>query len=327
MKKVILFDPSYGTSNLGDFIINEAIMRQMKYVFSHNYLLRYSTHNPVLHTRQIFRKSLIGKNCNEAVLKFLGGTNLLKYNLLHFTPDWNINIISKTLYKDSISIGCGVANTNERFNWYTKHIYKTTLSNRFIHSARDEETKIFLENIGFKAINTGCPTLWDLNSNFCKTIPRNKSNDVVFTLTDYAMDEHKDQKLIDILLKNYKNVHFWIQGTEDLTYFKTLKNTKAIKLISPNLGSYDELLNQGDIDFVGTRLHAGIYAMQHKVRSIILVVDNRARDMQKTYNINAVERDDIDQLDEIINSEFATDIHIDQEKINLWKSQFKSYTQ
>jgi polysaccharide pyruvyl transferase len=325
MKKVILFDPSYATSNLGDFIINEAVMRQMDFVFSNNFLVRYSSHTPLLHVHQNIRKNLIKENCNQNNLKFLGGSNLLKYNLLVLMPDWNINIFTKNLYKGSISLGCGVANNSRKLNLYTKYIYKTTLSKNFVHSTRDEETKEFLERLGFKAINTGCPTLWDLNTKFCKTLPKVKAKNVVFTLTDYETDAARDQKLIDTLVENYDIVHFWIQGIRDLDYFRTLQNTEKIKLVGPSVLAYKNILLSGDIDYVGTRLHAGIFAMQHKVRSIILIVDNRARDMQKTYNINAIERDNIDDLGEMIRSEFTTDIKIDEDKIKLWKSQFANY--
>ena len=82
-------------------------------------------------------------------------------------------------------------------------------------------------------------------------------------------------------------------------------------------------MKNNDIDYIGTRLHAGIYAMQNKRRSIILIVDNRARDMKKTYNLVAVERDDIQQLNKIINTTIKTNIKINENYIKEWKEQFK----
>ena len=93
-------------------------------------------------------------------------------------------------------------------------------------------------------------------------------------------------------------------------------------MVSPDVASYKKLLTETDIDYVGTRLHAGIYAMQHKVRSIILVVDNRAADMAETFNINTVLRDD-PTLEEKIRSQFVTDVKLDVDSIEQWKSQFK----
>jgi len=323
MKKIVLFDPSYGTSNLGDYIINDAIMSQMNFLFKEAFLYRYSTHTPLIRLHQKFLHTKIGDNCTLSDLKFLGGTNLLKRNLLTLSPDWNISLLTRSLYSNSISLGCGMATNGKKLNQYTRHIYKSTLSHRYIHSTRDERTKLFLEEMGFKAINTGCPTLWKLDRNFCSTITQNKASKVVFTLTDYGKDPQRDQTLIDILNNNYQTVFFWIQGSEDLAYLKFLKGTSRIQLIPPNLTAYDELLSRDDLDYVGTRLHAGIYAIQHKVRSIILAVDNRARDMHADYNLNVIERDDLGQLEKMITSDFATDVRINEQRINLWKQQFE----
>lgn len=37
-----------------------------------------------------------------------------------------------------------------------------------------KKTKVFLEEMGFKAWNTGCPTLWGLTPEFCTEIPSKK---------------------------------------------------------------------------------------------------------------------------------------------------------
>ena len=193
-------------------------------------------------------------------------------------------------YKNSIAIGCGSDTNAKKMDLYTKSMYKKIFSKEYIHSVRDERTKRLLESIGVKAINTGCPTLWGFTPELCKEIPRKKADKVVFTLTFYNKDLEVDQKLIDILNKNYKEIYFWVQGSEDLEYLNSFNGIKNIKIVNPTLDAYRELLEKGDIDYVGTRLHAGIYAMKHKVRSIILAIDNRARDMSETYNINTIDK-------------------------------------
>lgn len=324
MSKIVLFDPSYGTLNLGDEIINRSVTKQMEYLFDNSFLVRYGTHNPLLHIPQMLRMNDINNSCNKADLKFIGGTNIIKNNLMALNPGWNINLFTAKLYSNSICIGVGLAsnNDNDKPNAYTRAIYNNVLSRKHIHSARDERTKCYLMKLGFKAVNTGCPTMWSLNKEFCKSIPQKKANNVVFTLTDYGKDNEKDQQLIDILNKNYEKVYFWIQGTEDLEYLKTMKNIQDIILVNPNLKAYKSLLDKGDIDYVGTRLHAGIYAMQHGIRSIILAIDNRARDMQSSYNINAIERSEIELLPAKLNSSFATEVHINEDAIKRWKIQF-----
>lgn len=114
---------------------------------------------------------------------------------------------------------------------------------------------------------------------------------------------------------------FWPQGAKDYEYFMQFRNIEDISVVPPAVDAYSTILNT-DVDYIGTRLHAGIYAIQHRVRSIILAVDNRARDMSVTYNLNVYDRNDIESIKKAINSHIITDVRINQEKINYWKKQF-----
>ena len=117
-------------------------------------------------------------------------------------------------------------------------------------------------------------------------------------------------------------MYCWIQGSSDYEYIKSISD-KFI-LVDPHLEEYDKILASDiDLDYVGTRLHAGIRAMQKGRRSIILSIDNRAREMGKDYNLNVIERHDIEMLDEYINKEFTTNVKLKLENINKWKNQFR----
>lgn len=64
--------------------------------------------------------------------------------------------------------------------------------------------------------------------------------------------------------------------------------------------------------------------MQNLKRSIIIIVDNRARSIKRDNNIVAIERNELDKLENIINSEFETNVILNQKGIDLWKNQFTS---
>lgn len=324
MKKIIVFDTSIGSRNIGDQIINLSFENEMNYVIRNNFSIKMATHLPVSHFYQNFKRNALYKYTTECVYKFIVGTNIISKNMLRPWPTWNVNLFNLGMYKNSVLAGCGSSFKSGKINFYTKMIYKKVLSKDFVHSTRDEKTKLALESMGFKAINTGCVTMWKFDSNFCKKIPSKKSENVIFTLTDYNKDLVNDQILIDILNKNYKSVYFWIQGDRDYEYFKSLKNIQNIKVITPNLDEYKKHLCEMKTDYVGTRLHAGIFAMQNYVRSIIIIIDNRARDIKDNYNINAIERCDISKkLENYINSEIITNINIDEKQIREWKNQFE----
>ena len=96
----------------------------------------------------------------------------------------------------------------------------------------------------------------------------------------------------------------------------------SIQIIPHNLKSYDSLLENDEVDFIGTRLHAGIRAIQFKQRSIIIGIDNRALEMGKDFNIPVLKRLELDELHKLIQADLEVDISIPLENINKWKSQF-----
>lgn len=325
MKKIVILDTSVGSLNQGDEIINYSIKQNWKELFECNYIIRIATHTPMYTAFQslIYKEKLsVIKNADY---KFLCGTNALYTNMLRPLPTWNINLFDCGLARNTIGIGVGIGENSKSVNWYTKILYSKVLSKKYVHSVRDEKTQRFLTRLGYKAINTGCPTLWGLTKEHCRKIPESKGENVIFTLTYYERDIVNDKAMIDILLKNYKKVYFWPQCIKDLDYLESMDFDGKISVVSPNLDSFDQILNIESLDYVGNRLHGGIFALQHKCRTIIIAIDYRAREMNKTYSFECIEREKIcDELERKINSAWKTEISgIDFNKIEAWKRQFE----
>ena len=327
MKKVLLFDTAIATSNLGDEIIFKGVKDGMKAVLYNTMNYRLATHienySPI---QMLYHGKKMTSICLEADYKFIAGTNLLVDNLLHFRPQLAVNPFNALLYKDSVLVGVGKESDYSKFkNKYTISLYQKILSNRYKHSVRDEETKKMLESIGIKAINTGCPTLWMFNEDKCRRIPKMKSDNVVFSVSGYSnqLDREADRLMIELLMNNYKKLYAWIQTTEDEQYLNTLVDIEkqGIECIY-SLDKYNDILLRGNIDYVGTRLHGGIFALQHEIRSIIISIDQRAEGFYRSNNIPILRRNEIENLEKVINSEFATDIKVDRGAINEFLSQF-----
>ena len=261
---------------------------------------------------------------NSSLYSFVAGTNLLssKHNIVR-ANQWNINIYDAIKFKRVILMGAGWTNYQDKVTRLAKFIYKNALEAEMLHSVRDNYTKKKLELIGItNVVNTGCPTMWKLTPKHCKDIPKTKANNVVMTLTDYRKDREKDKKLINILKENYHKVYCWIQGSNDAEYINSLSND--IDLLSPTLKAFDTLLDSEiDLDYIGTRLHAGIRAIQKKRRTIVIGVDNRALEKKKDFNINVINRNELDKLNECINGEIYTDIKLDFKAIERWKNQYR----
>lgn len=315
MNRITVFDTSVCTENIGDEIIMDCVKKQLRDMFPKTMFLRVPTHE------KITRISYLRMEKNK--VGFVGGTNLLASNMRYPINQWNIHIWNTRYLNDVVLMGVGSQNYGDKINLYTKLLYKKALSMNYLHSVRDSYTEKILKKIGIdNVINTGCPTLWSLTEEHCKDIPKMKSKNVICTFTDYNKDIERDKELANILFNNYERVYCWIQGSRDLEYISSISD-KFI-LVEPHLEEYDKILNSDiELDYVGTRLHAGIRAMQKGRRSIILSIDNRAREMGKDYNLNIIEREDIDKLEEYINSNFKTDIKLNLENINKWKNQFR----
>lgn len=320
MIKMGLLNTAIASFNKGDYIIVESAKKQLKEIIKDKFVIEFATHAPLLHTYQFDRN--MKSNLEKLEIKFVCGTNLLSKTMFARRSSWNINIFEAKYMKECVLLGVGAGNFG-KFDFYTKKLLHRSLSHKYIHSVRDEEAKKMLESIGFKAINTGCPTLWELNKRHCEKIPTQKNKKVIFTLTDYKKDIENDQLLINILNENYEEVFFWVQGFQDFEYLQSLKNIEKINIIYPDIDCYEEFLDNNECDYVGTRLHAGIKAMQKGKRSIIIIVDNRARSMRETYNLNCIERNETEKkLKEYICSTIVTDVKIDENIIKKWKEQF-----
>ena len=325
MKYIALMDTSVMSFNIGDQIIMESIRHGLEPVLKDAFVINMPTHSPLFHWWEfsVFGNDSLTENLNKLDFKFVGGTNLLEKNMRKRKNTWNIHMTDSRYIKDFILVGVGTDSLEDAANDYTRKLYTRILNKDYTHSTRDESTKIFLEKLGFKAVNTGCPPLWGLGTEHCMRIPVEKSDKVIFTITDYMKDAEKDKIMIDVLGRNYGELYCWIQGSMDLEYLESLEaDNEKIKLISPSLQAYNKFLDDIDCDYVGTRLHAGIKAMQKMKRTIIVGVDNRAYDMHLTYNFNYINRNSIENLENMINSSLDTVINIDERKINSFLNQF-----
>lgn len=325
MKNVVVFDTAIGTSNLGDEIILQCLEDEMAFLLDDSFIMRFGTHVKNLDIKRYLFGSQKLQFAYDADFKIIMGTNLLSRDIKSTQAQWPIGNLDSWIYENCIMAGVGTTLGEGETTEYSKKIYNRILRPDFYHSVRDEESKRLLEDVGFKAINTGCPTLWKLTPELCKQIPTKKANKVIFSLSGYKAQRSrsKDQQLIDILKENYEELIFWCQTSRDELYLDTFEDVEDIPRIY-SLKKYSEVLDEGDVDYVGTRLHGGVYAMQHKVRSIVISIDHRARGFHDTNNLCICERDEIsEKLADMINGEIVTDIRLRQDDIDRWKAQFK----
>ena len=314
---IIRFNTALSTDNLGDHIIMKYCTDILNELFPEGDFIDVSTH--VLPTAE--QEAQVRKT----KLKFLCGTNMMTSHVEEYwywiLPD---GLRRKLAYRNVILLGVGWKKYEDPCSDYTRMIYQCLLAPDVIHSVRDQYSEDMLRKAGIKnVINTGCPTMWKLTPEFCRTIPTEKAKSVITTVTDYRRDAEQDNKLLEILSRNYEHVYLWLQGKCDAEYLSTLSVPGNLTTIPASLEAYEQMLQSGEVDYVGTRLHAGIHALNHRVRSLIIAVDNRAVEIARDTNLPILPRASLPEgLEPWIVSAVETDIRINQTNIARFKEQF-----
>lgn len=324
MHNIVIFDTAIGTSNLGDEIIFESVLNEMREVLDNNFTLRLGTHITNFTLQQMIRKNMKVKHFLSADWKLICGTNLIAQKRIgKINNQWQIPLSNIPVYKNSILVGAGTTDYTLTMDPLAKWLYRSVLSKEYKHSVRDEHTKALLSQIGIESINTGCPTLWDLTEDLCSRIPRKKACNAIISLSGYSSqtDKEMDLRFLQIMEKNYRKLWFWVQTTEDEKYIQSLGFSNYEPIYS--LKAFRDIASSKKPDYVGTRLHGGVYALNNGCRSIVIGIDHRATGFQKSNNLKVIQRTEIaDQLEEMIQSEFDTEIRIDQKAIHDFKEQF-----
>lgn len=315
--KIGVMDTGIATENSGDLIIMEGAKRELEKILFDNQLLFFPTHEKM--SSQSYKLQKLVE------INFACGTNLL-HSHMGIVKQWNIGIVDAFRIKPVVLFGVGWRSQKKRkTDIYTKWLLRKVLSKQYCHSVRDSYAREQLNSIGImNVINTGCPTTWALTEDHCLKIPVKKGENAVVVLTDYSRNE-KDAKLLDFVCANYRNVYFWCQGTHDHKYIEALGFLSKLKFIPSSLAAYRQLLSDKSLslDYVGTRLHGGIFALQHKRRSIIVGVDHRANEMGRDLTLPVVDRYAPDGiLEKKITNDFETRINLPLENIREWCSQF-----
>jgi hypothetical protein len=311
---IALFDPSIASTNLGDQIILDAVHLELTDLLPQEQIIS-------LPTQEVISRISI-QHAMHAKHRLVGGTNLLSARMREY-KQWQITLRQSLDLHDVTLMGVGWWQYQGKPDLYTRTILRKVLSRQRLHSVRDQYTLQKLTSIGIdNVLNTGCPTMWRLTPEHCSGIAASKAAAVVLTLTDYHPDPANDIRLIDLLKKHYTTVYFWPQGRGDMGYFRSLQRD-GVDILRPSLAAFDEVLQSAAaLDFVGTRLHGGVRAMQKLRRALIVTVDNRAKEISADTGLPIAARDDLEAVEHWISHPSATRINMNWAAISKWKSQF-----
>lgn len=312
--RIRLYDVSLGTDNLGDDIIMSYAQREIESLFPRARFVHLPTHRSP--TDEEF-----GGTADKDI-SLVCGTNILcpdvaTYNLWKMPRE-----IDRLQNIVLMAVG---ANSYGEFTEESIHLYRKILSKRYWHSARDTYTYEKLIGMGIdNVLDTGCLTMWGLTPEHCSRIAGAQSSQVVFTLTANK-SELFASKMVRTILDSYKEVFFWPQGNRDLDALRLVDvNLSRIHILPRTLDAYNELLVRREVDYVGTRLHGGIHALNKLRRAIIIEIDNRATEIAKSTGLPTLPMDRIGELGGFICSNIDYEIEMPWEAISRWRDQWAS---
>lgn len=317
MDKITIFDTAMVSENMGDEIIMEYCKPIIQDIFPNAFIISLPTHNKL--SREAYR---ISQNSRYSIVC---GTNLMTGRFERGFKTWEVGWKESRFFDEICLFGVGWWKYQDRDNAVVRKLWSRLLSHDLLHSVRDSYTESKMKEMGFSnVVNTACPTMWKLTPEFCKDIPTKKSANVVTTLTCYHRNREMDSDFLDILLQSYEKIFFWVQSPDDYGYVRSLNQNPRIQILSPSMESLNQILQREDIEYCGTRLHAGIKALNMKKRSIIIANDNRAIEISKDTNLKVVKLENVaTDLEDLINTTFETRIHLPVDNINQWKKQFE----
>jgi hypothetical protein len=331
MKKpdIILIDPALKTNeglvsdNLGDCVISESTKKILAEIFPTKELVLISPHVPF--------SSKEKKLINDSVFTFVGGTNILTSDIRHFprlSPKKTKGFYLYPGIKNLILIGAGWSQYDSKPDWATVVYYKHIFHKRIKHSLRDTYTLKKLNDARIKnCLFTSCPTTWELDIKLENQF--NENYPVLCTLTDYNKDTNADTELLKkISTVTSLPIYFFPQGSEDISYLKSLQfykdNTSKFKLLPRDYNEFKSFIESMDVNYIGTRLHAGIKCLSRKIPSLIIGIDNRALEMRKDLNLPVIKRSELRYIDVWLEGNHETIIKLPQQNIADWKKQFSN---
>lgn len=109
--------------------------------------------------------------------------------------------------------------------------------------------------------------------------------EVIVSVTAYRRDLARDRLWLGRLIATGRKLSLFPQGNDDIAYFRQLLGQHAdrIQTLPRDLNYLRDYSIRNEAIIVGTRLHLIMFALQNGIPGLVLVVDNRARELGLTF--------------------------------------------
>lgn len=299
-------DPSIDSTNAGDIIIAQAVESQLRQRLNITELLRLPTQRGWTKEER--------SSAKECDLFIVGGTNLLSSHPARYRQ-WRFGLRDAVhLRGKCVLFGVGWWQYQAPPDAWARRLYGALLHPSLEQGVRDSYSVSQLRTVTHRVRNISCPTLWAAQRTG-RTQSR-FSDVIVTTLTDYSRDHHADAEMLQVLERRANQLMVWPQGEEDRQYISELGFARYC--IGPGLASLAQALSGGGVEYVGTRLHGGVRALQLGIPSAIIAVDNRAIEIGSDTGLWVLPREEVDDLDMFLDTRDTWQLTLPDESIEAW---------
>jgi hypothetical protein len=302
-------DPAIGTANAGDYIISEAIARELAAIAPNQRIQRFTTHRPWTPAERA--------EARKCHIFLVGGTNLLSSHPIRYRQ-WAYGLADTRILKSRcILFGVGWWQYQRRPDPLARIMLRTVLHPGILHAARDSYTVGQLSAAGIRAVNTSCPTLWSVPQR--GEVKYGFRSSVVATVTNYHPDFDRDRTMLAVLRNRADRLRVWPQGQGDAEYVRRLGFGDC--LVDTGLETFNAVLQEPGTEYVGTRLHAAVRALQTSVPAVIVSVDNRATEIGRDVGLWYLERKRVDGLTGMLDRLSQWELRLPTESISSWRDE------
>ena len=304
--RAVLLDPSIDSTNEGDSIIAESVLAEFP---EWGTLPRVATH------RLLTRVELA--SVRSADVAIVLGTNILSSRQINIRQ-WRLGPREMAaLHAKVVLLGVGWRRYESLPDALSRRMLRWLLHPGKLHSVRDGYTARRLTALGYRAVNTSCPTLWSVRD--VKT-PGLVADRVVATVTDYVPNIGRDSAMLDTLARRYGRVQLWPQGDGDSRYLDRLRRPDTAEVLPRGLAALRAALDGAE--YVGTRLHAGALALQLGRPGLIVGTDNRALEISRDTGLPVLPRQRLNELADVLDVPRAVPLDLPMSVVESWRDQW-----
>ena len=334
MTKKICISGYYGFDNFGDETILNVLVNNIKN-FEINTQITVFSSNPDKTSKRLdvnsvnsFDMKAVISNIIQSDCLISGGGSLLQdvtsaKSLIYYL---GILALAQLFKKRTIIFAQGIGPIkNKKLEKLTAFILKRA---SYV-SVRDNNSLALLKSWNINAIKCSDP-VWNL------TIPSEKKSNklgVQIRACDFANEEflnkfancitnaYSDKEIVLLSLQNKldfdvcKKLEEKIKQTNSENKVSVVKNTSNEKIIE-DISSLDEL--------IAMRFHACLIAIKAGVKVLPINYDIKVEKLAEEFNLTTITKENIDNLDELINDFKSQQIIYDKNTINSHEFDFKS---